>query len=120
MSAAAQEAHQVRQATAKAARRTRARHRPAAGRRVASGVVWIAVVAGLLAGVVAVNVAVLQLNLKLDGVNRERTKLRAENAALSSRLSSAAAAARIQRQAQEKLGLVAADPVQTTFVDLSR
>ena len=35
-------------------------------RRVAGGVAWIGVVAVLLAGVVAMNVAVLRLNMKLD------------------------------------------------------
>ena len=35
-------------------------------RRVAGGVVWIGVVAVLLAGVVALNVAVLRLNIRLD------------------------------------------------------
>jgi hypothetical protein len=47
----------------------------------------------------------------------DRAKLRAENAALASRLSSAAAAARIQTLAQEH-GLVPADPTDTTFVRL--
>ena len=42
----------------------------------------------LLAGVVFVNVAVLRLNLALDGANADRVKLRAENAALQSELSS--------------------------------
>ena len=51
--------------------------------------IWIALVAGLLAGVVAMNVAVLRLNMKLDQLGRERADLRAENAALSSQLSSA-------------------------------
>ena len=53
------------------------------------GVIWIALVAGLLAGVVAMNVAVLRLNMKLDHLGRERADLRAENAALSVQLSSA-------------------------------
>src|SRR5205807_2502531 len=65
-------------------------------RRVAGGVVWIGIVAALLAGVVAMNVAVLRLNMKLDHLGRERADLRAQNAALSSQLSSAAAAPRIQ------------------------
>ena len=39
---------------------------------VAGGVVWIAVVAMLLAGVVALNVAVLRLNVELNKVNAER------------------------------------------------
>jgi hypothetical protein len=38
----------------------------------------------LLAGVVFVNVAVLRLNLALDGATADRVKLHAENAALQS------------------------------------
>ena len=60
-------------------------------RRVTGGVFWIAAVAVLLAGVVATNVAVLRLNMKLDHLGRERADLRAQTAALSSQLSAAAA-----------------------------
>src|SRR5438445_212862 len=41
-------------------------------RRVAGGVVWIGIVAALLAGVVAMNVAVLRPNIKLDHLGGER------------------------------------------------
>ena len=83
-----------------------------------SGVTWIVVVATLLAGVVALNVAVLQLNMKLDELSRERANLRAENAALQSRLSSAGAAPRIQSLARKRLGLELAPA--TTYVRLPR
>ena len=61
----------------------RPRRRPAAPRRRPrprpfGGVVWIVVLAVLLAGVVAVNVAVLQLNVQLDELGRERIQLRAD------------------------------------------
>ena len=59
-------------------------------RRVRGGVLSIAIVAALLAGVVATNVAVLRLNMKLDHLGQERANLRAQNAQLSSQLSSAA------------------------------
>ena len=87
-------------------------------RRVAGGVVWIGVVAVLLAGVVALNVAVLRLNMKLDHLAQERTNLRAENAALSVQLSSQASAPRIQQLAAKRLGYVQATPDQTTYVTL--
>jgi cell division protein FtsL len=87
-------------------------------RRVAGGVVWIGIVAALLAGVVAMNVAVLRLNVKLDHLSRERANLRAQNAALSSQLSSAASAPRIQGIAARRLGLVQATPDQTSYVTL--
>jgi cell division protein FtsL len=86
---------------------------------VAGGVAWIVVAGVLLAGIVALNVAVLRLNVKLDRLNGEREQLRGENAALASHLSSAASSPRIQALAQKRLGLVPADPATTTFVDVS-
>ena len=88
-------------------------------RQRVNGVVWIAVVAALLAGVVAMNVAVLRLNMRLDHLNRERTDLRATNARLSSRLSSAAAAPRIEALAAKELGLVQAPPELTTYLSVT-
>ncbi len=87
-----------------------------AKKRVAGGVVWIGLVAVLLAGVVAMNVAVLRLNMKLDRLGQQRASLQAQNAALSSELSSAAATGRIQRLAMKRLGFVPASPTQTQFV----
>ena len=86
---------------------------------VAGGLAWIIVTGVLLAGIVALNVAVLRLNVKLDRLNNDRDKLRAGNAALSVKLSSAASSPRIQNLAQRH-GLVPADPATTTYVDLSR
>jgi len=99
---------------------TRTARRPRAQRRVTGGVFWIAVVAVLLAGVVAMNVAVLRLNMTLDRLGRERANLRADNAELFSQLSSAAAAGRIQSLAIKRLGYVPATPEQTTYVQLDR
>ena len=88
--------------------------------RVTGGVFWIGIVATLLAGVVATNVAVLRLNMKLDRLGRERSDLRAQNAELSSRLSSAASAPRIQTLAAKRLGLVQATSDQTHYFTLHR
>jgi cell division protein FtsL len=82
--------------------------------------VWIVVFAVLLAGVVAVNVTVLRLNLELDQVGRERTELRADISRLRSQLSSASATSRIDRLAQKELGLVPADPDETVYIRLRR
>ena len=79
--------------------------------RSRAGIVWIVVGAVLLAGVVFVNLAVLRLNLRLDKATQQRTKLRAENAALSSQLSAALASPRIQALARQQDGLVAGRPV---------
>lgn len=89
-------------------------------RLVTGGVLWIVALGVLLAGVVAVNVTVLRLNMSLDRLSRERMQLRAENARLSSQLSSASAAARIEREARRKLGLQPADPATTAYVDLGK
>jgi hypothetical protein len=87
-------------------------------RRVAGGIFWIGIVAALLAGVVALNVAVLRLNMKLDRLGQERANLRAQNAALSVQLSSAASAPRIQGLAAKRLGYVQAAPGQWSYVTL--
>ena len=74
----------------------------------------------LLAGVVALNVAVLRLNLELDNLGAERTRLRAENAALASQLSSAGDSLRIEAQARSELGLQPAQPDQIRYLDLGK
>jgi len=83
-----------------------------------SGVTWIVLLAVLFAGLVALNVAVLQLNVAIDRLSRERATLRAETASLSSRLSSNAATPRIEGLARGRLGLVPAPPEATTYIDL--
>jgi len=101
----------------------RSRRRPVARSapkpRPYGGVVWIVMLAVLLAGVVAVNVAVLQLNVRLEELGRERIQLRAETNRLSSQLSSASANAWIESQARSRLGLVRADPALTQYVQLA-
>ena len=103
-------------------RRTRAaaprKRRTSAQRHLAGGVVWIGLLAVLLAGVVAMNVAVLRLNLRLDELAQEQAGLRAENAEIASRLAGAAASVHIQGQAHERLGLVPVAPDQTSYVRL--
>jgi hypothetical protein len=83
-------------------------------------ILWIAISAALLAGVVFVNLAVLRLNLQLDDATGQRSKLRAENATLQSALSSAQASPRIQSLARRQNGLVDADPSTIGYIDLSR
>ena len=99
--------------------RAQATPKRSARSRPFGGVVWIVVLAVLLAGVVAVNVAVLQLNVRLDELGRERVQLQGETKRLSSQLSSASANARVESQARAKLGLVRADPELTFHVQLA-
>ncbi|MFZ1879888.1 MAG: hypothetical protein WAU41_06970 [Gaiellaceae bacterium] len=110
-------AEPVRRPRTKAAPSTRRRSK-ATKARARGGILWIAISGILLAGVVFVNVAVLRLNLSLDSANSERTKLHAENAALSSQLSSELASWRIQNRASKELGLVYADPGNYGYVNL--
>ena len=117
-------AHAPSRAPAEAApkkrRKARTRVRSRSRSRARGGILWIAVSGILLAGVVFVNVAVLRLNLAIDSANAERVKLRAQNAALQSQLSSTLASPRIQSQAAKQLGLVYADPSQYGYVNLAR
>ena len=106
--------------------RTRAvpRSRPKSRRRAArrsglfGSVVWIVALAALLGGVVALNVAVLQLNLRSDRLARERADLRDANASLQAQLSRAASNPRLESLAQKRLGLVLAKPEQRTDIVL--
>jgi cell division protein FtsL len=92
---------------------------PSARARLGGGVTWIVVVGTLLAGVVAINVAVLQLNVRLDRLGTERAQLKADNARLRARLSSAGSSLRVALEAREKLGLRQADPLLTEYVRLT-
>ena len=85
---------------------------------ILGGILWIAVLATLLAGIVALNVAALRLNMQLDRLARERADVRASNAAVSAELSSAAAGPQIESLAHSRLGLVQAPPEQTLYVEL--
>jgi cell division protein FtsL len=98
--------------------RVRPRRRTAAHRRTAGGAVWIVLMGVLLAGVVALNVAVLRLNLEFDQLGRDRDKLRAESAELASELATRSASARTSSLARDRLGFVPADPATTTYLDL--
>jgi cell division protein FtsL len=113
-SAAAARHESVAELTRRSARRAARR----GGSILRGGVTWIVVLAVLLGGLVAVNVAVLQLNVRMDELGRERIQLRAENASLAAQLSSGKATPRIQTLARKRLGLVPASPEATTYVDL--
>jgi hypothetical protein len=99
------------------ARAPRARRRTAAGPRAAAGAVWIVVMALLLAGVVALNVAVLRLNVQAGELARERDALRAEQAELASKLAARQASARTHSLARRH-GYVPADPAETRYLEL--
>src|SRR5262245_5203906 len=99
-----------------AAARPRRRVAQRSSRRLGGGIAWIVVLGALLAGVVAVNVLVLQLNVELDRLGTERAQLKADNARLRARLSSASSSLRVATQARTRLGLRQADPLLTEYI----
>src|SRR5207248_7290880 len=78
------------------AQKPRPRTRPRS-RRVTGGIVWISAFTVLLAGVVAINVAVLRVNMRLNDLNQEQLQLQAQNQSLASNVSSAASSLRIEQ-----------------------
>jgi hypothetical protein len=88
-------------------------------RRVTAGVLWISAFALLLAGVVAVNVAVLRANVAVNNLDKQQLELQAQNAALASQVSSAVASIRIE-QAARRFGLVPAQASDTSYLDLNK
>jgi len=93
--------------------------RRAQGRRLTGGIFWISAFAVLLAGVVAVNVAVLRVNVRLNELNKQQLQLQAENQTLASRASSAASSLRIE-QVAHRLGLQPAPASDTSYLYLGR
>ena len=102
---------------ARARRSGRPKRRAKAQRRTAGGAVWIVLIGVLLAGVVALNVAVLRLNLQFDQLARDRDKLRAESAELASELATVPPQ-RARAALRAPLGYLPADPATTTYLDL--
>ena len=99
---------------------TRPRPRKRARRASArGGILWIVIGGILLAGVVFVNVAVLQLNLSLDSANADRSKLLGENAALQTQYSQLLSSPRVSAAATKQLGLTYEDPSQYGYVNLA-
>jgi cell division protein FtsL len=122
MAVAAPQPRPARRAAAEPARattRSRPRHtgtRRSARPRLGRGVVWILAIAGLLAGIVALQVTVLQLRMERGRLQSEIVEIEAQNAKLESEISSAASVARIEGAARGPLGLV--PPSKTTYLEL--
>ena len=121
-------AHDPAVAPQKPARKAQPAPRPARSRKRAvakrkagllGGIVWIVLLAVLLGGIVALNVAALQLNVRLQEANNAKADVRARSVALAGQLSSAGSAPQVASAAEQKLGLVPAAPDQTTYVDLA-
>ena len=94
----------------------RSRRKPVQ-RRVRAHIVWMILFALLLAGVVAVNVAVLRAHVAVSHLDEQRAELQAQNQALASHLSAASSAPRIE-EAARRLGMVPAPAANTTYLVL--
>jgi hypothetical protein len=81
-------------------------------------VLWIVLIAALLAGIVAVNVAALRLNLETQRLEQRKDELLTVTAASASELSSLGSAARVESVGMRELGLAQADRV--TYVHIRR
>src|SRR5581483_5215863 len=92
--------------------RTAAPRRRQQGRRLTGGIAWISAFAALLAGVVAMNVAVLRVNMTLNDLNHKQLQLQNENQDLASQVSSANSSLLIEQTAH-RLGLVPAPAVNS-------
>ena len=107
----------VRQPRSRTRTAPRARVRPQ--RRVRGGIAWIVAFAVVLTGVVALNVVVLQVNMRVSRLDKAQIELQAQNQALASQVSSAASAQRIE-QAAHRLGYVPAPATDTSYLELAR
>jgi hypothetical protein len=108
----------VAEPIARPRRKTSSRTRSRSSARSRGGLLWIAVSATLLAGIVFINVAVLRTNLALDSVNRDRADLQAQVASDQSELSHALSGPRITAGAAE-LGLKYVDPTNYRYVNVA-
>ena len=100
--------------------RSRTRSRRRAGQlRLRGHIVWMTAFALLLAGVVAVNVAVLRAHVAVTKLQNEQAQLQAQNETLSEKLSAASSAPAVVAAAH-RLGLVEAPDSATSYLDLGR
>jgi hypothetical protein len=96
----------------RADRSARGARRPA----LARWILWIALVGALLAGIVGLNVAVLELRMESGRLQSDNVRIRGENDSIQAELSTAAAGGRVETIARSKLGLV--DATGTTYLKI--
>lgn len=92
--------------------------RPRAGRSpVGAGVLWVLVIATLLGGMVAVNVAALRNSIEAGRLSGQVASLRAENQSLQSHVAEQSGIGRISSLARQ-LGMVPSNPSKSDFLRL--
>jgi cell division protein FtsL len=85
----------------------------------AGGVVWVVLLAALLGGIVALNVAALRDSIQVNRLQGQARVLSDQNQLLKNRVTSLQSPTAIGVQA-EKLGMRLADPNVTRYVGLLR
>ena len=108
-----------RRRAASAPARPKAQRRQRRALRVRAPLVWMAVFALLLVGVVAVNVAVLRAHVAVNDLDKQITQLQLEKTNLASEYSSATAPPRVEAAAG-KAHLIAAPALDTSYLDMVR
>jgi cell division protein FtsL len=103
--------------TAPAAAKPKARQSKGRSFRVRGSLVWMLVFALLLAGVVAVNVAVLRANVSVNNLDKQIAQRQQKIATLKSKYARATAAPRVAAAASHS-GLVLAPSADTSLLDM--
>jgi cell division protein FtsL len=85
----------------------------------AGGAVWVVVLAALLGGIVALNVAALRDSIDVNRLSAHAQQLQDENRLLRNEVTNLSSPSSIGMAAQ-KLGMVPADPNTTHYVRLHR
>jgi cell division protein FtsL len=107
-----------RPAAQPAARKPKPRAQNGRAFRVRGSLVFMAVFAVLLVGVVAVNVAVLRAHVSVNNLDQKIAKLQQGNASLASQLASMTAPPRVAKAAG-RAGLIQAPGSSVTLLDMA-
>jgi cell division protein FtsL len=81
----------------------------------AGGLAWVLVLAALLGGIVALNVAALRTNIRVSGLSDRAAALQQANRTLNARVATLTVPYRIDAQAQ-RLGMVRPSPAARDYI----
>jgi len=108
-----------RTAPEQAAPRAVPRRRVRPRRMTAGGAVWVVILATLLGGIVALNVAALRGTIDSNRVESQAESLKEQNTALASEVAAMSGYGRIAVKAS-KLGMVLAQPARSDYIPFAR
>lgn len=81
--------------------------------------VWLGAILLSLIGLVALHIVIMQKNLEYNGLIQEKNSLSAENARLSSEVSTLSSPERIEQIATKSLGMVSPEKLQYVYISPS-